>query len=295
MHMSDLPLVTIGLPFFNPGKYIVLAVKSIFAQTYTNWELIIIDDGSSDGSYDIVKNIDDKRVIIYRDGKNKGLAARLNEITEKARGEYIARMDADDIMSPYRLEQQCRILNSNQHVDAVTTGLVYLDKRGRVLGAKNGFSPSADEVFIRGGYLHASLLARKKWFLKFPYNENLRRAEDRDLFIRATLSGSNIFVLKEPLYMYRFIDNVRVSAWTQSYFEEVKIFLRYARETNNYFLYFLALRSLLKIVVLNGLSVFDGEQLLTIKKMKNLDTINNELIEQDLISVQRVFVPGLVV
>jgi len=100
------PLVSVGIPFLNPGPYLDLAVRSVFAQTYPNWELILVDDGSTDGSYERATAIQDPRVRVLRDGQNKGLPARLNEIVRLAKGELVARMDADDAMHPLRLAKQ---------------------------------------------------------------------------------------------------------------------------------------------------------------------------------------------
>src|SRR5690554_4188978 len=95
----DLPSVSIGIPFFNAEAYLLDAIKSVFAQTHQNWELILLDDGSTDRSLEIARSIDDPRVRVYSDGQNKHLAARLNEIARLARYEYLARMDADDLMA----------------------------------------------------------------------------------------------------------------------------------------------------------------------------------------------------
>ena len=103
-------LVTIGLPFYNDRLTLELAIKSIFAQTYKNWELILVDDGSTDGSLNIAKKITDKRVRIISDEKNKGLIFRLNQIASLAKGKYLARMDADDLMQPTRIEKQVEFL-----------------------------------------------------------------------------------------------------------------------------------------------------------------------------------------
>src|SRR5947209_20480458 len=91
------PELSIGLPSFNAGRFLREAVQSIFAQTFTDWELIIVDDGSSDGSFSTLAHINDTRVRVYSDAQHRGLAARLNEIAGLARGKYIGRMDADDL------------------------------------------------------------------------------------------------------------------------------------------------------------------------------------------------------
>ena len=101
------PQITIGISFKNPGKYFRLALQSIFAQTFTtNWELILVDDGSTDDSLILVKSLEDERVYVYSDGQSKGLNVRLNQMIQLANAPYFVRMDADDIMHPQRLEKQ---------------------------------------------------------------------------------------------------------------------------------------------------------------------------------------------
>ena len=104
---SSLPaLVTVAMPVYNAGKYLRLSVLSIVKQTFTNWELLIIDDGSTDDALKDIADIKDARIRIFRDGTNKGLAARLNEAVNLAQGYYFARMDQDDVSYPERFARQ---------------------------------------------------------------------------------------------------------------------------------------------------------------------------------------------
>ena len=96
------PLITVGMPIYNAGEVLRPAVLSIINQSYFNWELIIIDDGSTDNSLEYIQDILDPRIKIVNDGLNKGLAARLNEIMDLGRGVYFARMDQDDISYPQK-------------------------------------------------------------------------------------------------------------------------------------------------------------------------------------------------
>ncbi|WP_460414185.1 glycosyltransferase family 2 protein [Thermus hydrothermalis] len=219
-------LVTIGIPFRNPGPFLELAVRSVFAQTYENWELILVDDGSDDGSYERAMAIRDPRVRVFRDGVNKGLPARLNQITALARGEYIARMDADDIMHPERIEKQVHYLESHPEVDGVTTAAYLMDRDNRLVALFPGNQPSVQEVLSRGGYLHPSLMARRSWFLAHPYSLEFPRAEDRELFVR-TYTTSKLTVLKEPLYFYRWFGLPRSHALRTGYRSERRIMWKY--------------------------------------------------------------------
>src|SRR5690606_21713898 len=108
-------MVTIAIPFYNGEKYLELAIQSALAQTYTGWKLILLDDGSTDNSLAIANEYKkkDARIKVYSDGQNKNLGYRLNQIPELVDTKYLARMDADDIMHPKRIETQLRILEEN--------------------------------------------------------------------------------------------------------------------------------------------------------------------------------------
>jgi len=197
-------LVTIGLPFYNDRLTLELSIKSIFAQTYKNWELILVDDGSTDGSLNIAKKITDKRVRIISDEKNKGLIFRLNQIASLAKGKYLARMDADDLMQPTRIEKQVEFLENNPDVDLVDTG-AYSIYRNEVPKGKRGLNDintDAKQVIKRAMLLHASVAGKTNWFINNPYNEEYVRAEDYELWCR-TFKYSKFGRIKEPLYIVR--------------------------------------------------------------------------------------------
>ena len=109
--MPTTPRLTIGIAFRNPGKHFELALTSVFSQTFTDWELLLIDDGSDDDSLILARGVRDVRVSVIADGLQLGLPARLNQIALLARGECLARMDADDLMHPDRLRRHPPLLN----------------------------------------------------------------------------------------------------------------------------------------------------------------------------------------
>src|SRR3954447_2265523 len=101
---SSAPLVSVGMPVFNVEKTILEAVESIRCQTFTDWELLVIDNGSTDGTRELLAGISDPRVRVITHDENVGLGQRLNEAVAQARGEYFARLDGDDISYPERLQ-----------------------------------------------------------------------------------------------------------------------------------------------------------------------------------------------
>lgn len=223
--------VTIAIPFYNAEKYLIDAIKSVFAQTYQDWELILIDDGSTDGSLSIAQSVKDNRIRVLSDGKNKKLAARLNEVTQLAKYDYIARMDADDLMLPDRIETQLNYLLNNPEIDLITTGVYSVLNNLALVGIRGAdFEyPKFDDLLTRKvGVIHAALMARKSWYQRNKYDEGLKIAQDLDLWLRA--SKNNDFHIKsiaQPLYIYREEDNVTKSKLLRAYKNERGMIRKY--------------------------------------------------------------------
>lgn len=234
--------VTIAIPFFNAENFLAEAVKSVFAQTHQNWELILIDDGSTDNSLQIAKSIKDERVSVISDGLNLRLAARLNQVIEIAKYDIIVRMDADDLMMPDRIEKQLKTLISN-NADLVTTG-VYSVLNNLTLVSVRGqsyYSINFKELLKKTkGITHAAVMAKKAWYERNKYDENLKIAQDYDLWLRASLNDDlNIISLNEPLYIYREEDNVTKAKILKAYQNEWVMLKKYS--TNRYPILYLKL------------------------------------------------------
>jgi len=198
------PKVSIGISFMNPGKYFELALKSVFSQTFPDWELILVDDGSSDDSLTLAKSLKDARVRVYCDGQNKKLNARLNELVERAEAPYFVRMDADDIMHPERVERQYRVLTQHNLNTVVGTAAYSIDADSHVVGfrasrPKPQLGFGAQYVFI-----HPTVAAARDWFRQNPYSLDpiYYRSEDAELWCRTTTS-TEFVNLPEPLLYYR--------------------------------------------------------------------------------------------
>jgi glycosyltransferase involved in cell wall biosynthesis len=205
--------VSIGIPFFNAEGTILDSVRSVFCQTHQDWELILLDDGSNDQSLSLVRSIDDPRVKVHSDGLNKGLAARLNEIVRLARFDFIARMDADDLMAVDRIERQLQFLRGNPDVDLVSSGVLSLADDYSPTGVRcvsEGHEVSPWRVLSgQSGIVHAAVLGRRSWFLEHRYDERFRIGEDTDLWLRSFSEGAlTAKVLGDPLYFYREDGNV---------------------------------------------------------------------------------------
>jgi glycosyltransferase involved in cell wall biosynthesis len=202
--VSDRVFVSIGIPFLNARRYLADAVRSVFAQTYDDWELLLVDDGSSDGSLDVVRDLDDPRVRILSDGSHRGLCARLNQIASLAQGTYLARMDADDLMHPERLGRQIAFLRANRRFDVIDTATFTVDDDLKPLGIRGDhpLDPRAEVVLRNGLLVHPTIMGKVDWFRSNPYDSVYIRAEDRELWSR-TCATTTFGRLCEPLFFYR--------------------------------------------------------------------------------------------
>ncbi|WP_262246818.1 glycosyltransferase family 2 protein [Parapedobacter soli] len=198
------PLVTIAIPFYNNAKTLIGAIQSVYAQTYANWELILLNDGSTDGSLALVAELSDPRVRIVDDNQNRGLVYRLNQVPDLANGKYIARMDGDDIMLPTRIAKQVALLESRPEIDLVDTGAYFIDSDGYPI-AKAGLgeiSHRPRDVIKKAMLIHASVVGKKSWFSANRYDPRYVRAEDYELWCR-TFARSRFARVREPLYIIR--------------------------------------------------------------------------------------------
>lgn len=202
--MTATPHLTVGIPFFDEEKGLRAAVRSILAQSVTNIEVLLVDDGSSDRSLDIARSIVDPRVTVISDGTRRRLPARLNEIARRARAPFVARMDADDVSHPERLARELAMLEADPQCDAVGTWIGLVDDAERAFAVidcdVSNVTPAS--VLRRGLFPHATMLARREWLRANPYDEALYRAEDRDLWCR-TVATSRFGVVPEVLYVVR--------------------------------------------------------------------------------------------
>jgi glycosyltransferase involved in cell wall biosynthesis len=208
------PLVTIGLPVRGAESTLPAALASICAQSFRDWELLVVDDGSTDGTPEIVAELsrDDGRIRLIADGEQRGLPARLNQLLELARGQLFARMDADDVAYPARLERQVAFLAGNPEVDLVGCSMLVFGEGGAPRG-KRPAPPSHQEIIARPRasffpLFHPTWIGRTEWFRRYGYRTAARRCEDQDLLLRAH-RRSTLANLPEILLGYR-EDRVRL-------------------------------------------------------------------------------------
>lgn len=202
---SDAPVVSVGLPFFNAGSTLVAAINSILAQTFANWELILLDDGSTDGSLTIALSFSDPRIRVVSDGENRGISYRLNQAVSLARGKYFFRMDGDDLAFPERLQQQHDFLVQHPEVDLVASNAIFFRSADNILGTLkiSGHHTAIVARPYAGFYMpHPSWAGRRQWFADNRYNSDFNGAEDQELLYR-TCRHSVFACIEEPLICYR--------------------------------------------------------------------------------------------
>jgi glycosyltransferase involved in cell wall biosynthesis len=202
---STRPMVTIAMPFYNAEKTIALSIRSLLAQTLTDFELLLCDDGSTDGSAAVVSSFRDRRIVFWSDGHRRKLSSRLNECIARARGEFFARMDADDIAYPERLEKQVDHLRARPGVDLLAAHAIVFGSDGETIGKKSGPVLHEDLVRfpLRGIRMwHPTWIGRLHWFQKHRYREDAPLGQDQELLFRAYRT-SRYEVMDQILLGYR--------------------------------------------------------------------------------------------
>lgn len=192
----------------NKESIVKLAIDSILNQTYKDFEFIICDDGSNDGTYELVQNLikKDNRVILIRNKENRGLAYSLNHCLSIAKGKYIARMDADDISMPNRFEKQVKFLDEHLEYAVVGCNMLYINENGiwgnRVLAEK----PIKKSFLFTSPFAHPTVIMRKEvlnLLNGYKVEKITRRLEDYDLFMRLYANGYKGYNMQEFLYQFR--------------------------------------------------------------------------------------------
>lgn len=190
MSKNNTPTVSVVMPVYNSAKYLPLAIESILNQTYSNFEFIVIDDGSTDSSWDIIRgySLKDKRIIAKRNLFNLGICRTLNHGISLAKGKYIARMDADDWSYPARLGRQLAFMEKHPRVVICGGNIEVCDSCLKVTNHR--YYPQSDkkirEKILRiNPFAHPAVLFRAEAFHKTGgYNPDLSGVEDYDLYFR---------------------------------------------------------------------------------------------------------------
>jgi glycosyltransferase involved in cell wall biosynthesis len=205
------PLVTVLIPVFNGERFLAEAIDSVRSQTYANLEILVVDDGSSDATPDILRALasGDCRIVVLRKA-NGGIAAALNAGIAAARGDYLARMDADDVMLPGRIERQVAFLEANSDLGFCASSIEKIDMAGQTLGEY--ISPITSHAALRHllarqtyfSFTHPTVMFRKAHLDTLGgYSTAFEPCEDLDLFLRFQAAGHPGLALADKLLKYR--------------------------------------------------------------------------------------------
>lgn len=201
---DTIPLISVVLPVYNGEKYLSEAINSILEQTIADFELIIINDGSTDGSLAIIEKYQqsDTRIrVISRE--NKGLVNTLNESIEIARGEMLARMDQDDIALPYRFERQLNWLTQTEADICGSWVQRFGSKDKRIVRSHQSDEAIKIEMLFASPFAHPTVMMRTSLIKELRYEKAWEKAEDYDLWVRAAQAGLKMTNVQEVLLLYR--------------------------------------------------------------------------------------------
>lgn len=193
------PKVTVLMPVYNGERFLREAVDSVLCQTFEDFELLVIDDASTDSTPEILAGYSDPRIRVLRNEQNLKLVRTLNRGLAEARGEYVARLDADDITAPTRAAKQVDVLDTRADVLLVATLYEAIDAHGEVIRTQSDWNATPEEIHYRLVFQncigHSTVMFRKERIVEMGgYDVNLKGAEDWGLWSRASRVGVVLFV-----------------------------------------------------------------------------------------------------
>ena len=210
---KKLNLVSIIMPVYNCEEFIEKAVKSVLNQSYSNIELIAIDDFSTDSSYKILHNIENEKLKVFKNHKNKGMSYTLNKAIDLSQGDFIMRMDADDYIDINKIKKQINYLLENPKVDVVGCNYTRVSFCGTNLHVSNKSLNDTEikkfisfkKFFLSGpnfDITDGTLFAKARWFRQYKYDEKIFYSQDFELIARS-FQNSTFHNLEDSLYFYR--------------------------------------------------------------------------------------------
>ena len=224
------PSISVLMPVFNAKPYLSDAIKSILDQTYVDFELILLDDCSTDGSEDVIKSFKDNRIVYHKNEINAGLANNLNTGLKMAKGEFIARMDADDISLSNRFKTQIDFLKSNSEIDLCSCAVQMFGDDDKIWIRDSHPEQVKITMMFYSAVLHPTCVFRKEVFIKHKlfYDQQSFPAEDYDLWSRA-IFYCKMVNLSEVMYLYRRHLNQITSTNTNSTEKSREIQIKYLK------------------------------------------------------------------
>lgn len=215
------PLVSIMMPVYNGFPYIKASLESLYRQSYSNWECIIVNDGSTDDTALFLNSLTDKRVRIFHFKENKGRSAARQKALEEACGKYLAMLDADDIYHPEKLKKQVDILENSEYV-LVSSAMISFGLNTDIITKRGIDHDCAVQYNGFNTPVHASSMLRTVIAKNNSYATTLNYGEDQD-FLKKYLCGyKEYFYMTTPLYYYSEFDSVTKKKILESYVNRFK-------------------------------------------------------------------------
>lgn len=273
--------VTIGIPFYNNENTLEYAVRSVLNQTFEDWLLILVNDGSTDDSLKIARSFESEKITVLNDGENKGLIYRLNQLVDLCATEYFCRMDSDDIMTTNRLEEQITLLDSRLDVDVVGSSAYVIDEKNKITGVRKSNQNkdyNVDVILKENVFIHPSVVGKTEWFKKHKYKNEFHRAEDLELWCR-TVKDSKFINIDCPLLFYRDPEALNFGKYYASLKTVKKIIKKYKKNNK-----IVSLQKVnMKIILYRILSLLKKEQILYNNRNLFLDEKQNEIASEKLL------------
>lgn len=223
------PEISVILPVYNAAEYLFLAINSILNQTFTDFEFIIINDGSTDNSENIIQSFTDARIHYIKNNANKGLVYSLNKGIKEAKGKYIARMDSDDISIPNRLFEQKNWLDNHLSTAIVASVIKLINEKNQFVGywgidKKTLTYNDIKKVLVKENCIaHPSIMGKTEILKKYLYKEYQQNIEDYDLWLRLISDGIRINKINQELLEYR----IHKASVTKTKLQKKNFFFKY--------------------------------------------------------------------
>lgn len=234
----EYPLVSVAIPCYNASTTLPFALASLLAQTYPNWECIVIDDGSTDNPERIVDVISDERIRFVRFEKNMGRAVARQRALDLSQGKYLCMIDADDWIYPQKLEYQVQLMEEFPEIALISSGMGILDKRKKLTGIRYGVKANRSEKVIFQQPLqspsfppiaHASSIIRLSHAKQIGYDLQFRTVEDVD-FLLALALRYPYGQLNGVYYVYTEFDTINLKKILVANWNAHKMFNKYFRD-----------------------------------------------------------------
>lgn len=230
------PLVSVTIPCYNARDTLPLALASLLAQTYSNWECIVVDDGSDDDPYDVINIIQDERIRFHRFDENQGRAAARQKALDMAEGDYLTMIDADDWIYPQKLDVQVELMNANPDVALISTGLAVANEVHDIVGVRVEDKQS-DIVNLypslskprSAPFFHPASMLRMCIAKETGYNASYKFSEDAD-FLISIIMEYGYGVMPDIYYAYKEEENYSLYKMVQSIRTNHKIFSKYRKD-----------------------------------------------------------------